>query len=66
MVALVLLAVAAGLVIATLPIYRRERRGLPSLDGAPNWLLQTSHGIFATHYQEVGAALESFLLSLKS
>lgn len=44
MIVLVLLVVAAGLVIATLPVYWRERAGLPPLDGAPNQLLQTSRG----------------------
>lgn len=41
---MILGAVAAGLVIATLPVYRREQGGLPALDGAPNRLIQTSRG----------------------
>ncbi len=41
---MILGAATAGLVIATLPIYQRERGGLPALDGVPNRLIQTSHG----------------------
>ena len=47
--------------------YERARAAAGAVSGAKVMIIEGgSHGIFATHYQEVGAEIEAFLLSLKS
>jgi 2-hydroxy-6-oxonona-2,4-dienedioate hydrolase len=47
--------------------YERARAAADAVSGAKVMIIEGgSHGIFVTHYQEVGAEIEAFLLSLKS
>jgi pimeloyl-ACP methyl ester carboxylesterase len=47
-------------------VYEQARAAADAVSGAQVVFIEGgSHGIFATHYQEVGAEIEAFLLSLK-
>jgi|SRR5688572_26425580 len=47
--------------------YEQARAAADAVSGAKVVFIEGgTHGIFATHYQEVGAEIEAFLLSLKS